>query len=357
MTDGEYVLKMKNSLVLIILLLSLAVAGQTETALAQAELRPARVGFIEFYGIGGLDVDKVRAALPVHEGETFPTLVALDAMKPRIEEAVRRVTGRPTTDINIVSPGRDEWLIYIGLSGASVKSFRFNPAPKGTARLPEAALEVYRQVDAAFLSAMQRGATGEDDSKGYMLSSNDAELRAKQMAMHEYAARHEDVIRSVLRTSADKEQRQIAAEMLGYANQSGRQIADLVWASHDPDETVRNNATRALGVLARSDPKVAARIPAARFIEMLNSGRWTDRNKAGLLLYALSKWREPKLLAALRAQALESLLEMARWRSGHAYGARTMLGRIAGIEETRLQKLVPDDAQLEVIVKAVQRKQ
>jgi hypothetical protein len=357
MTGGEYALKMKNSLILITLLLSLAVAGQTQTALAQAELRPARVGFIEFYGTGGLDVDKVRAALPVHEGETFPTLVALDEMKPRIEEAVRRVTGRPTADITTVSPGQDEWLIYIGLSGASVKSFRLNPAPKGKARLPEAALDIYRQVDAAFLSAMQRGASGEDVSKGYFLSSNDAELRAKQMAMHEYAAQHEDMIRSVLRSSADKEQRQIAAEMLGYANQSGRQIAGLVWASHDPDETVRNNATRALGVLARSDPKVAALIPAAGFIEMLNSGGWTDRNKASLLLYALSEWREPKLLAALRAQALESLLEMARWRSGHAYYSRVMLGRIAGIEETRLLKLAADNDQLDALTSAGQRKQ
>jgi hypothetical protein len=62
------------------------------------------------------------------------------------------------------------------------------------------------------------------------------------------------------------------------------------------------------------------------------------------------------LLAALRAQTLESLLEMARWRSGHAYAARVMLGRIAGIEETRLQKLVSDNARLDVIIKAVQRK-
>jgi hypothetical protein len=350
------VLKMKKALVLKILLLSLAVAVQMETASAQAELRPARVGFIEFYGTVGLDVDKVRAALPLREGDAFPTLVALYDMKPRIEEAVRRVTGRPTTDIAPISPGQDVWLIYIGLSGASIKNFRLNPAPKGTARLPEAALDIYRQVDAAFLSAMQRGASGEDVSKGYFLSSNDAELRAKQEAMHEYAARHEDVIRSVLRTSADTEQRQIAAEMYGYANQSARQIADLVWASHDPDDKVRNNATRALGVLARSDPKVAARIPAAGFIEMLNSGGWTDRNKASLLLFALTKWREPKLLAALRAQALESLLEMARWRSGHAYYSRVMLGRIAGIEETRLLKLAADNNQLDVITEAVRRK-
>lgn len=190
-----------------------------------------------------------------------------------------------------------------------------------------------------------------------MLSSNDPELRAKQLALHEYAARHADEIHHVLRSAADNEQRQIAAHLLGYTNQSGRQIADLVWASHDPDEGVRNNATRALGVLARSNPKVAARTPAAGFIGMLNSATWTDRNKAGALLLSLSQWRPPKLLAALRAQTLESLVEMARWRSGHAHAARMLLGRIAGIEEERLVKLAGDSARVDVIVKAARRKQ
>jgi hypothetical protein len=175
--------------------------------------------------------------------------------------------------------------------------------------------------------------------------------------MHEYAPQHVAEISHVLRESADKRQREMAAELLGYANQSKQQIADLVWASHDPDEGVRNNATRALGVLARSSPTLAAQIPAAGFVEILNSGKWVDRNKASFLLVDLSKARAPKLLAALRAQALASLLEMARWRSGHAYFARVLLGRIAGIEETRLQKLVGDNAQVDVIIKAVQRKQ
>lgn len=339
------------------LLLSLIASGQTETVAAQAEERPASIRFIDFYGYGGLDVDKVRAALPIREGETFPTLAALYDMRPQVEEAVRRVTNRPATDVAIVSPGDDVWLVYIGLGGGSTKSLRYHPVPKGAARLPAAALDIYRQVDAAFLSAMQRGASGEDDSKGYSLSSGDAQLRAEQLAMHKYAARHEAVIRAVLRSSSDAEQRRIAAQMLGYANQSERQIADLVWASRDPDDLVRNNAMRALSVLANSKPGVAARIQAAGFIEMLNSGKWSDRDKAGFLLDELSKWRAPKLLAALRVQALESLLEMARWRSpGHAYYARMMLGRMAGIEETRLQKQALDNQQVDAIIKAVEHK-
>ena len=32
----------------------------------------------------------------------------------QIEETVRRVTGRPATQVSLVSPGKDVWLIYIG---------------------------------------------------------------------------------------------------------------------------------------------------------------------------------------------------------------------------------------------------
>ena len=350
---------MRTAPVLLILLLSsLTASARTETTSAQAEQRPARVMFIEFYGSAGLDADRVRAALPIREGETLPTLAALGAVRPQIAEVVRRVTGRPAAEVSFVSSGEDVWLIYVGLSGSSVKSFPYHAAPKGEARLSAAALGIYRQADDAFWKAIQRGATAEDDSRGFMLSRDDPELRAKQLALHEYAARHADEIRHVLRSSADGEQRQIAAHLLGYTHQSGRQLADLVWASHDPDEGVRNSATRALGVLARSNPKVAARIPAAGFIGMLNSAKWTDRNKAGGLLLQLTQSRAPKLLAALRAQALESLVEMARWRSpGHAHPARMLLGRIAGIEERRLIELASDNAQVDVIIEAARRKQ
>jgi len=116
---------------------------------------------------------------------------------------------------------------------------------------------------------------------------------------------------------------------------------------------VRNNALRALGVLARSNPKVAARIPAEHFIAMLSSGSWTDRNKGGSLLDELSKRRDPKLLSQLRSRSVNSLIKMARWRDrSHADTFRMLLGRVAGIEETRLQQLV-QAGQVEQIIAAL----
>ena len=202
--------------------------------------------------------------------------------------------------------------------------------------------------------AVQNGSAQEEGSKGFALSS-DPELRSKQLATREYALRHERLVRDVLASSNSAEHRTVAAHFLGYARQSRMQIAALMRASYDLNDSVRNDAIRALAVLAQSSPKVADQIPAKGFVAMLSSGSWTDRNKAAFLLNELSKRRPPRLLNQLRSQALDSLIEMARWRvDGHAIFARTLLGRIAGIEETRLQQLVAG-GQVDLIIQSLQR--
>jgi hypothetical protein len=119
---------------------------------------------------------------------------------------------------------------------------------------------------------------------------------------------------------------------------------------------VRNNALRALGVLARSDKRIAAGIPASNFVAMLNSGIWTDRNKGAALLDVLTQARRPGLLSQLRNSALDSLIEMASWRSsGHAEAARSILGRVAGIDEDRIRQLIRL-GQIEVIIDSALRK-
>jgi hypothetical protein len=313
-----------------------------------------RIGEIDFYGYGGLDLDRIRAELPVREGDDFPD--SDDAFFDKINnirEAVRRVIGKPPTDIAVVCcDARGMRMIYIGLPGSSMRNLPYNPPPQGTVCFPARVTDLYQLTMEASSRAVRSGSSKEDRSKGYALST-DPELRAKQLATRKYAIGHERLVRNVLALSQDAEQRTAAAHILGYTRQSKEQISALVRASHDVDDSVRNNAIRALGVLAESSPKVAVRIPAAGFVAMLNSGSWTDRNKAGFLLDELSKRRDPRLLSQLRSQALDSLIEMVRWRSrGHADFARILLGRIAGIEETRLQQLVETE-QVDQIIKAL----
>jgi hypothetical protein len=163
-----------------------------------------------------------------------------------------------------------------------------------------------------------------------------------------WALAHGPELFQVLRDSADADQREIASQVLGYAQQSHDQIAALVHASRDPDGGVRNNATRALVVLVMSNPKLAAQIDPEPFLAMLGSGTWTDHNKATWLLSLMTAERDSQLLTKIRAQAFGQLVEMARWTDpGHATGARLVLGRLAGIPEDKLETMLqssPPDA-------------
>ena len=70
---------------------------------------------------------------------------------------------------------------------------------------------------------------------------------------------------------------------------------------------------------------------------------------------ALTKSRDPNLLSSLRRDALDSLVEMARWRNpGHAEAALSILGRIAGIDEDSLSKLI-DAGDADAVIGKLQR--
>jgi hypothetical protein len=311
----------------------------------------ARIGEIEFFGYSGIDHEPVRAALPVHEGDTLAfSDEAIGQARTQIKQAVQRATGHDPTDIALVCcDSKGQWMIYIGLGGKSSTAFHYNAAPQGSAKLPPNIIKLYEEAMDANSEAVRKGAAGEDDSKGYALSEEPG-YRSKQLAMRKYASRHEKLIRRVLESSAEASQRVAAAELLGYARQSKEQIAALVRASHDPDDGVRNNAIRALGVIARSRSVVAAEFPAVDFAAMLGLGSCFDWFQSVLLLERLSANRYPKLLSELRALALKPLLEMARWRSpGHSGTARMILGRIAGIDEKRLEEIV-DKGEIQIIL-------
>jgi len=315
------------------------------------DARPIRIGVVDFFGYAGLDLKAVQAAFPIRTGDMFLS-ADWKAEKEDIELAVTRPTGHPPTDIGLVccSP-EGTYFLFVGLQGKSSKPFSYNPAPTGSMRMPSEALDLYDKTMATLGEAIQSGDHGEDDSQGYALATY-PKMRALDLKIREYALHHEDIIRQVLKSSWDVHSRQVASHFLGYTQQSQEQINDLVVASRDPDAGVRNNATRALSVLADSSPAMAAKIPAASFIEMLNSGDWTDRNKSLALLTALTASKNPRLLAQLRAQALDALTEMARWRSYYADEPRIILGRIAGLSDQRIDDLTAWDPG-ETIINAV----
>lgn len=196
---------------------------------------------------------------------------------------------------------RGDWLVYIGLAGKTAHAVRYNPAPTGDARLPKPGLDVYDRAMELLFEAARMHAE-DDNSHGYAISAYQP-LKTVQIAMREYAQRHPRELRDVLASAADERQRIAAAHLLGYADESDEQIAALATASHDPSEHVRNNAVRALAVLADHDPATARKIPAALFIDRRSGCCQQSRRHA-----------MPK---RLRGCAGRRWSRSSRWHNGH----------------------------------------
>jgi hypothetical protein len=321
-------------------LLTLILVAVGTSGLSATDRRP--LGEIDFFGYKGLDLAAIRGALPIQEGDSFPPAkVHSDDLKRRVGEAVKRVIGREPTDVSFVCcDARQNYMVYVGLPGDSYQALPFNPVPTGDVRLPRDGVKLHQQMDDAVMRAVMNGHSAEDESEGYALT-NDPKARRAELAIRDYALQREALVFQVMTSSSDATHRAIAAQMLGYGRQSDEQVDALVHASLDADDGVRNNAVRALWVLGTAKPALTDRLPPEPFIRLMRSGSWSDHNKASLLLLALTTGRDPRLLAQLRTEALDSILEMARWRNlGHAEAALTILGRMAGIDEESLNKLI-----------------
>lgn len=292
---------------------------------AHTQDKPKLIGEIEFFGLSANDPNNIRAALPFHERDEFSS----EKFGAQIEQAaatIKQLTGHSPTDLNATCcDDQGNWIVFIGLSG---KTFRYHDPPQGKVGLPEKILELYDRFMESNMKDVQQGAGAEDRSQGYALSASPP-LRAIQLEMRAYAVDHAALVLQVLATAADDRQRIAAAQLLGYTRQSQAQLAALVSAHRDANPTVRNNATRALLVLAASSPRVASRIPVADFIEQLLSGTWTDLNKASGLIYSIISHEHAKIPVALRRpEVRERLAEMAAWRTGHGQAAREILRRL-----------------------------
>ena len=295
---------------------------------------------------------QAREALNMAEG---------DVVSESVTDAERRLTSLPgvvSARINRVCCDDGKAIIYVGLEEKGAEILRFREAPRGTIRLPDDVVQAGNEFDAALERAVERGDAGEDHSNGHALM-HDPAARAVEERFITFAARDLPRLREVLHDSADGEHRALAAEILGYASDKRDVIADLVAAMADPHEAVRNNAMRALWVIAdvaRRSPALRLRVPPEPFVDLLNSPTWSDRNKASLALMELSDRRDPALLAALRTRALPSLIEMARWKSrGHAAAAVVLLGRAAGVPEKTIQAALNRGAHQVVIDAALKR--
>jgi hypothetical protein len=292
------------------------------------------IGIIDFYGLRSISERQVREALQIKEG---------DSLSARPKEAERRLESLPGVGevrIGLVCCDAGKAILFIGIREKGVPSLQFRPAPQGKVRLPQDIVQAGDDFQKAFSDAVLKGNSGEDDSQGHALSK-DLAARAIQEQFITFAARDLKLLRDVLRHSGDAKHRALAAKVIAYTANKQAIVNDLVEATRDPDIGVRNDATRALVVMANSNQQTTRqpiKIPLRPFIDMLNSIEWTDRNKSSNALDALTYKRDLAILSELRQQALPSLIEMARWKSsGHAGASFFLLGRIAGFPEDEIK--------------------
>lgn len=292
---------------------------------------PDTLSTVDLYGLRTVPEAAVRAAVGLRPGDPAPA--SADSIRAR----VAALPGVAEVDIARICCADDGGaMLYVGIREAGTAASTYRPAPTGEARLPEEIVAAGAAFDSALMSAVRSGNAQEDDSLGYSLA-RDSAMRAVQEQFIAFAARDAEVLRSVLHTSADAGHRALATQIIAYHPDRAAVARDLLHAVGDPDDEVRNNAVRAIAILAawaNAHPEAGITIPAEPFIGFLNSVSWTDRNKGVFALMALTASRDPALLSELRARALPSLVEMARWSNpGHAMVAYILLARMAGIDD------------------------
>lgn len=293
-----------------------------------------RIGTIEFYGVRKVPEIKLRQALGVRDGDPLPP------SKGDAEDRMDQVPGVVESHLEAVCCDAGRMILYVGIEERGAPHFELRDPPDSDFQLPEDITATYRRFLAASEAATRLGQTAEDLTTGHALSAN-PETRDIQQQFVPIVKKYAGELRHALRDSSDEEQRAIAAYILGYGEDRKAASGDLQFALRDADSGVRANAVRglkALAVYARLNPASGVRIEPTWFIEMLNSLSWTDRQQAMTVLQILTDQNNQSALAQLHDRALDSLVEMARWKTlAHALPAYLLLGRVAGLPEAQVE--------------------
>ena len=275
----------------------------------------------------------MREAVGAKEGQKLPP------SKGDAEERLDDIPGIAESHLEAVYDA-GKTILYVGLEERGAPHFEIREAPEGDQKLPEIVTTEYRTFVEAAAAAARGGITAEDLTQGQARSA-DPETRKVQDRFPLFATDHLPELRDVLRNSSDEDQRAIAAYIIGYAPNKRDVINDLQYALKDEDAGVRSNAVRslvAIEVLSKVDPSQRLQISPTWFIEMLNSLSWSDRHRAVAALQILTDKKDQEVLDQIRDRALQSLIDMARWKTlAHALPAYLLLGRVAGLPEDDVQ--------------------
>lgn len=295
-----------------------------------------RIAGVYFYGYAGLDLTKIKNAFPLKAADELDKEKWYQQQQA-LTDKIKRIIGKPSTDIALVYTV-DGPIVFVGIPGQSnLPQPEYNKSGSTRINAPQKIADAYDQLMALLPKAVAK--KSKDDLDAYL---------KKKKELTQLAAAERTSLLAAL-DSALAQDRVVASYALGLVAATKAELAALVKLCDDSDGTVRNNSTRELAELLVEKPELASEIPARRYIEMLNSPTWTDRNKAVFILMGLTKSRDPKILAEMCEKALPSLKEMCNWPSGYSGSAIELLGRIAGISDEKLKVMVEKNQADEVL--------
>ena len=302
--------------------------------MCSAAAQAPKIGDINFYGLRKLAPEKILSTLELKSGAPLPS------SKGDLEDRLESMPGVAAARVEAVCCEGANAILFIGIEERGSPHFDTRQAPAGTASLPEDVMAAYREYMGAVERAAQLGNAAEDLTAG---ESHLADIPARlfEDRLTGLAVDRIDVLREVLRNGAEPDERAVAAAVIGYAPKKDEAIRDLQFAMQDAEPAVRANAVRAMmaiAVLAQKRPELGLRIEPTWMVEMLNSIVLGDRQQAALALVTLTEQRNAATLDLIRARALPSLVDMARWQTlRYALPAFLLVGRTADVPEPELR--------------------
>jgi hypothetical protein len=299
---------------------------------------------INLYGLRSVAPEAVRRASRLQSGEPLPP------SKIDMEERIAAVPGVRSARVEAVCCQGKDVTTFIGIEERTGPHVAFHPLPAGEAALPQEMMAAYQQ----FLAVLRQRASL---PKGESRPPRDPALAEIEGKFTTFATEHLAELRGALRGDPDEGERAAAAIAIGYVPDKTAIIDDLVFAAHDPDESVRSNAIRSLDAVAivgAADPTQGIRISPGAIIDLLHSIVLSDRLETVDLFVTLTDVRNQEALDVLRVRALRTLIEMARWESlRYALRPFLLVGRIAGVPEQEIQQRWSNGEREQVIRKAV----
>lgn len=326
-----------------LLVLALAAVAATQPASLVS------VGDINFYGLHKVTPERILEATKLKTGGPLPPSGGL-------EDEIENIPGVVLASVEAVCCEGPRAAIFIGIEEKGAPHAAFRSEPAGNATLPDPLLDTYHEFLISVERAVTHGDAAEDLTAGHSLMA-DPQARTFQNQFATFAASHVELLRSVLRTASDAEQRAVAATVIGYAPNKKQVADDLQYAMQDPDPSVRANAIRsltAIAVLSVKMPDLGIRISPTWFIELLNSVVLSDRFESSKALLTLTDRPNPEAVQQIRERALPALAEMARWKTPrYALPPFLLLGRVAGLPDADVQQAFEKGDREAVIKKAL----